>query len=206
MIFPAFNRYPHRWFMSLSRTDKFTFVVAIFTSLLAISTSLQVLAFIESERAELVIEDATFPRGEPSPDTNGLDLIIRVRNFGKHVANIKMFNITQGVFINNKALPAKPQYHGGSITPVVPPIAPGAEIAVYGEQEPQEFRIPREDVVKGVLDGSIPLRIWGFVEYYTGYSVFGPSEVGYCFTYVPVSHRHTGRFQVCDNPNYIYTR
>lgn len=72
-----------------------------------------------------------------------------------------MFNITPGVFINNKALPAKPQYHGGSITPVVPPIAPGAEIAVYGEQEPQEFRIPREDVVKGVLDGSIPLRIWG---------------------------------------------
>ena len=67
---------------------------------------------------------------------------------------------------------------------LVPPIAPGKLITVYGRQVPQSFAIPRADVIKGVLDGSIPIRIYGFVQYDTGYSVLGPSEVGYCFSYM----------------------
>jgi hypothetical protein len=60
-------------------------------------------------------------------------------------------------------------------------------------------------VIKGALDGSIPVRIYGFVRYYTGYSIFGPAELGYCFRYIPPNQRRAAKFEVCDNPRYTYT-
>jgi hypothetical protein len=177
--------------------------------LLAFVTVVNVWAFMESEGAELVIEDVGFARGEPSPEADGLDVIVLARNFGKHVATVRIFNISPAIFIHQKQLPDKPEFRGGSITPVVPPIDPGRQISVYGKQGPQDFGranfgIAREDIIRGALDGSITVRIYGFVQYYTGYSVFNHAEVGYCFSYIPENRRRNTRFEVCYNPNEAY--
>ena len=91
MIFPALNWWPHpvRWFRSLDSTEKFTFVVAVFTAVLALATCVQVWAFIQSERAFLVVDNPRFRTGEPTADRP--DLIMTLKNPGKKVAAVQEF-------------------------------------------------------------------------------------------------------------------
>jgi hypothetical protein len=51
----------------------------MFTMQLAFVTVVNVWAFMESEGAELAIEDVDFAHDEPSSDAGGLDVIVLVR-------------------------------------------------------------------------------------------------------------------------------
>src|SRR5579863_2304567 len=193
-----------KWHRNLKDIDRFTFWIAVFTFFLFMSTIVQVLAYIESERAYLVIEDINFMRGEPSGDEGGLGLVMVIKNVGKHEAVVKELNVKSGVFIIQKQLPDYPNYvNEHPIRTVIPPIPPQEQRTAFMSEAPQEFAIPREDVLKGVTSGNIPLRVFGFIDYGTGYWFSG--RVGFCFVYVPANKRlftNSPKFQACDNPHY----
>jgi hypothetical protein len=197
-----------KWHGSLEPIDRFTFRITIFTFFLMISSIMQVVSYVETERAYLSIDDISLTLGEPSTDEGGLGFIMIIRNTGKHVAVIRQLNVQPSVFIVKKDLPEYPTYlEKQNIKTVIPPIAPQEQRFARLDHGKQEFGIPTEDVVKGAKNGAIPLRVFGFIDYDTGYW-FPHGRIGYCFVYIPESKRSpilVQRFAACDNPNYTYT-
>jgi hypothetical protein len=130
MLLISLNLHPVIWFRKLSSMDKFTLFVALFTGIVALATLTQVWAFIQSERAYLLVTDANFLHGEPSAGREGFHLRLVMKNVGKHVAVITEFNTTPIFHVHAKKLPDTPQYMPQPITSVVPPIVPDTEITV----------------------------------------------------------------------------
>jgi hypothetical protein len=88
---------------------------------------MQVLAFIRSEEAFLVvIDEPYFLRGRPLAESGGFNLGLKVKNVGKHVAVITELNITPYSYLHQK-LPDTPKYLPQPATRVIPPIAPESE-------------------------------------------------------------------------------
>jgi hypothetical protein len=60
------------------------------------------------------------------------------------------------------------------------------------------------DLASQVLSGHLLLEIYGFMKYTTGY--WSDGIVGFCFHYLPGRLQGQRQFEVCDNPNYTYSR
>ena len=114
MIFPALNYSPVRWFRSLTSIEKFTFVLAIFTVLLALVSCLQVWAFIQSERAFLFVLTPKFDGG--FAPHKPLVLLADIKNSGRSTGFINDFNVTLKVVASNDKLPREPKYKKGAAT------------------------------------------------------------------------------------------
>lgn len=191
----------------------FTALVAAFTLALVAVTGVSVWAYMQSERAELFVRDVHFANGEPGAQGHAFDLVMVMKNVGKHIATVTDINLSPVVHVQNKNLPETPNYPPQSLVKTAPPIPPDGEVTVNGILG--GFKSLREaplltdsERALGISSGKYPMDVLGYVKYNTGYSVFGPSEVGYCFHYVPPAERLPGQpqFRICDNPNYTYSR
>jgi hypothetical protein len=180
-------------------------ITALLTLVLAIFTGLQAYSFIESERAFLVVRDIHFKHGNPTLDADGYDIVMLIENSGKHVAKVTKINLTNGFFIKKKGLPDVPP-NGALLSKIVPPIVPGQDLTVYLHAElPVNLEISAVERLAGVLDGTIPLRTFGFIEYDRGYPWPWPGKIGFCQDYVPMTRRENVSFETCDKGAYTYT-
>jgi hypothetical protein len=97
-------------------------VSAFFTIVLALLAFIQAISFIESERAFLLVTDVKFLKGDPSLDAGGMDLLMNVKNVGRHVASVSRFVVRPANFIFHKELAAVPSYEIGiGVEKVAPP-------------------------------------------------------------------------------------
>jgi hypothetical protein len=201
-----------RWYEE--PTTLFTFMVALFTLALALATYINAWAYIQSERAQLFVRDVRFAHGEPNAAEGGFDVVVVIKNVGRHIATVTDLNVSPVLHIHAKELRETPNYPSQPLIRSAPPIPPDGEVTVNGKLA--EFKAMAPDVellseperIKAVLSGEIPTDVYGYISYNNGFSVFGPSVVGYCFHYIPPSTRLPGQsqFQICDNPNYTYAR
>jgi hypothetical protein len=174
-------------------------------------------SLIESERAFLIVHDVNFRRGEPTLDADGLDLVLIIKNVGKHVGLSKAFAVKPGFYTNpdleKRRLPEMPNYDGGEITKVIPPLVSSEQTTINlrlaGIKPPPDGRpeATKTELIKGTLSGEFPMRIFGFIKYDLGFSESRLGETGYCFEYIPESKRTSAsRFETCNSPNYTYAR
>jgi hypothetical protein len=182
--------------------------IEVFTGVLALSTVFQVLAFIHSERAYLIISDIRFLHSEPTADPDGYDLVMIIKNIGKHVALISELEIKPAFFVIRKTLPEIPNYNIGTIEKVVPPIVPDKDVTVHIHAKGvTNSTITDEERLRGVISGDIPVRVFGYVEYDIGYLSFSKGIIGFCFEYIPRGTRpDITTFETCNDKNYTYIR
>jgi hypothetical protein len=194
----------------------FTAMVAAFTLMLVVVTYLNVWAYSQSERAQLFVHDLQFAHGEPTLDDGGLDLVVVIKNVGKHIATVTDLNVTPLIHLHSKPLADTPHYHPQPLVRTAPPIPPDEQVTVNArtagfnatdETDPAAV-LSESERVGGILSGQLPFDVYGAISYYNGFSVFGPSVVGYCFHYIPQKMRlpADGPFRICENPNYTYSR
>lgn len=179
---------PIRWWGSLVPIDKFTFVVAFFTGLLFIATSIQVWAFIQSERAFISLDSVTINKLEA-----GKPLVIQivVKNSGKSTAT------TAVVFYNSDIqLPLHRKY--GPNKAELPPVISGGTITFrFFNPDPLT-----EDNIRALATGAIDFYVWGYIAFEDEFSIFGHRIVGFCV----VHDRDSGiGFETCHTKEYTYT-
>jgi hypothetical protein len=75
-----------------------------------------------------------------------------------------------------------------------------ANIEEFKETVPSKEGVP-SNLADLVLSGQRSLEVYGFFKYTTGY--WSNNIVGFCFHYQPQGQK---QFEVCDNPNYTYSR
>jgi hypothetical protein len=57
------------------------------------------------------------------------------------------------------------------------------------------------------VDGSIPVRVYGILQYDIGYFTWYYGKTGFCFEHMPVSKRgHGTAWDVCNKTAYTYAR
>jgi hypothetical protein len=183
-------------------------VIAAFTIVLAAFTGLQYCSFIESERASLYLKDISFIDDDaPSEKPGGIDFRITIRNTGKHVADILNMSVVPDFGITRKALPEYPEYYN-PLALIAPPIPPDFEDRITAEiKEPVvPQHMDRRSLIAGILDGSIPLWIYGLVEYNIGFISWRTGKLGFCMKFLPVNERRgqDATFRTCDNKKYTY--
>jgi hypothetical protein len=143
----SLNLHPVAWFRKLTNIDRFTLFLTIFTALLALATCIQVLAFIRSEEAFLiVVGEPYFTHGRPSAESGGWDLGLTIKNVGKHVAVITELNITPYSYLHQN-LPDIPKYLPQPETRVIPPIAPESETSFIANVAEFKATVPSKEGV-----------------------------------------------------------
>jgi hypothetical protein len=165
---------------------------------------------IENSRAFIVLKDISYVHGEPSAEADGRDFILILKNVGKHVAIVTAINTEPFYGVVHKELPDTPHFYN-SISLVAPPVAPDSEVTIRAHMGGARTITPQpvpliETVLKGVNDGTIPIWIYGRVQYNTGFpGILG--ELGFCSKFVPPSQRSAVSpfiFITCEYPKYTY--
>jgi hypothetical protein len=187
-----------------------TSITAILTLVLAALAVLQAYSFIESERAFLVITTVNFLRGDPTADSDGFDFVLTIKNFGKHTAAVKSLTVLPNLYVIKKELPETPNYNKiGSIKRTLPPLPPDtpATFAEHMPALPSSDALTIADILKGVLSGDYPARIFGLIEYDIGFPWPRPGQTGFCYEYIPKKERVSpATFQTCNGDKYTFTR
>ncbi|HTO83024.1 MAG TPA: hypothetical protein VMQ73_12350, partial [Methylomirabilota bacterium] len=106
-------------FRGLNPIDRFTFFIALFTLCLVIVSGLQYVAFVSSERADLVVEDVQFFYGEPSTQQDGMGVFLIIKNVGRHTAHVTELNVSPGLMVTTSELPDNPRYQEKPAVPVI---------------------------------------------------------------------------------------
>ena len=181
-----------KWLSKLQPIDKFTFVIAAFTVVLAFSSLLQLWSFIQSEKPIIGITDIRLT-DELKATQNGR-LIIEIKNKGKTTAFISEFKLYGD---GGMTVPpdAKPQ-----LTDIKPPILPDDTARVEWDI-PQKF--PQE-YINGVTRGEYHIWVVGSVKYSDRFGWLGGGETGFCFYYDPSRGRGADSFYRCHSPKYEY--
>jgi hypothetical protein len=189
MIILALNWRPHpvQWLRSLNNIDGFTGLLAIFTGLLVLVAGLQLLAFVQSERAFLVIDNVRFYGDDPAVHGSS-PLIFKIKNPGRTVATVTEQNVSSTLLPYRGELPDNTQLTRTPNDLVLLSIAPGNEITL--RVIPSNPDVLTDQVVAALLRGDYTLYIYGFYKYYNGFDLFGPSKTGYCYKYVPPSQQY----------------
>jgi hypothetical protein len=110
----------------MSLADKFAGALTVFSGLLVVVTGLQLWAYVQSERAFLVVHDASFQSGDLV--VNGSPLVFNLKNPGKTVASVREFNLSASLVLRKGKLPNDTQYTRTPNDLVALTIAPGNEI------------------------------------------------------------------------------
>jgi hypothetical protein len=190
------------------KRDCTTVAIAFFTLVSAISTVIYTYSFIRSERVYLIIEDVRFIDGaDPTASPGGFDVRVTIKNSGRHVAIVTHAVATVLYGIIHKSLAKNPDY-GEAFPFIIPPIAPGEVDTVRSDILDIPMPITKEQLVSGVIGGTIPVWYFGQIKYETGYLSFGKGEVGFCMKYVPPNQRRgvPGSFLTCQEQQYTYIR
>jgi hypothetical protein len=178
--------------------------LVFFSGLLVLVTFLQLWTFILNQRGFLIVDNVRFHSKDPT--VSDQTLFLKVRNPGKTVATTNAVNMSAVVTVG-KALPFDPVYR--KTLDYAHSIAPGDEVKFQLMIANPEIFTP--ETINSLIKGDISLHVFGFVKYDNGYNLlglFGSSEVGYCFTYLPPSEQDAAEatFVACENPKFNYTR
>jgi hypothetical protein len=166
---------------------------------------------IESQRALFVLKDLRFAYGDPILYQSSHDLVIVLRNVGRHASSIGTMKTAPVFGVRSKSLP---EILARSLVPpinfVMPPVAPDADTQIIAKV----IRTPppgmdEDTFMKGFLSGSIPFWVYGVVKYNVGFKDAESGELGFCYLYAPPDTRpaNMGQFITCsDYPQYTYTK
>ena len=189
--------------------------VAAFTGFSVIAAFINVYSFIESERAFLTVPDVAFANSEPSNGPNGIAIIVTIKNVGKHIAAGINLTLNSAFFGIKRDLPPNPVDENSLVTPlIIPPIAPDGtwrgtifEISEIKNQSGGQMK-PRNELIKDIVDGNIPFRVWGKIKYDLGFPSLTTGKTGFCYEFVPMQSRVIGQtFRVCENlSKYTYAK
>jgi hypothetical protein len=180
-------------FCQLPAVDKFTFVIAVFTGLLFVTTAVNIWAFIQSERSEIAVSDIRLA-SELTAGINGR-LIIEVVNPSKTTAFVDEFRLygDGGMTVPDEARPR--------VMPNMrPTVHPGVPIHIEADI-PQKFP---PDYVVGVNKGDYHIWVIGSLRWHDHFGWFGGGETGFCFYYDPSRGRGVDSFYRCHDPRYEY--
>lgn len=175
-------------------------VIEVFTGLLAISTTVQVWAFVQSERASIApvavgLLPVTITAGP-------LVVGVQLKNSGKDTALIQENYLE---FKIAEYLPTFPLYgtnpHQSRVI-----LLPDAVLSTGGAARTNNIpAIIRAGEVDSINSGNTHLWVYGKIVYRDRYSfVFGSQVIGYCFEYIPANDPRAGMFNGCDAENYVY--
>jgi hypothetical protein len=175
----------------------------------------QITTSIESERAFLIVQGVSFLHGEPAISLGGLDFNLVVRNTGRHVGTITKMVIAPAFFTNpdpsKRNLPDIPDYAVPVFHKTAPPIPPldQTNIVLQMREVVSEIGVSwdsiKEDRINGTVKGTYPLRVYGYIDYETGFATQA-GVVGFCFEYIPPAKRVLLQFETCDSKYYTFTR
>ena len=173
---------PFCWVYKLEPIEKFTGV-------LCIVGALQLLAFIQSERAFVSISGANILNvGNESPLFIALDL----KNSGRSVAigDLQFYS-------RAKSLPPIPEYRDPLIINYTPVVAGGSSTA--------SISAPVMDAasIADIRSGKLPFFIYGIIKFSDDYSFFGPRQVGFCLRYYAIG---ASLFSTCSESAYTYAK
>jgi hypothetical protein len=101
----------YKRYKGLSPIESFNYHIMIFSGLLTLMAALQYKAYIETERAFLVMDEVKLVHKEPSVEEGGLDFIVRIKNVGKHPGTVKKLVIIGST--GKGKFPVTPNYGGG---------------------------------------------------------------------------------------------
>jgi hypothetical protein len=185
----------------LGNLEFFTGLLALFTAVLAVSTGLQVWAFVQSERASIAPVAAGI---DPVKITTGpIVVYVQIKNSGKDTALI------QESIPNYKILDRLPKFPNYGVVARVSRaiLLPGQTLSTGGIAKVDGKPVMvTEDDVRSINNGEKFLWIYGKVVYRDRFSViFGPQIIGYCFEYNPANDFRLGMFNGCGEENYVYT-
>lgn len=190
------------WHCELSPIDRFTFWVAIFTSVLAAVGFMQYVAFTESERAFIVVGNFQSQNGEPSHDKPFM-FWMDIKNVGKHLADIESARVVVLEGIRHRELPREPD-SGGTHEFIAGPLPPDGRSRVKLAPDIDSATRPDQQIVEGIMAGRVRLYIYGYIRYRTGYFILGTGITGFCFMYRPLAERSEFDYELCPNHQYIY--
>jgi hypothetical protein len=181
-----------QWFRKLSSIDKFTFVIAFFTVVLALTSAFQAWAFIQSERPIIGITDIRLT--EELSASKLPRIVTEIKNKGKTTAFVNEFKLygDGGMTVPPNAIPR--------LTDVKPPILPD-DTAHVELDIPQKF--PTE-YIDGINKGEYHIWIIGTVKYSDRFGWLGGGETGFCFYYDPSRGRGVDSFYRCHDARYEF--
>lgn len=182
--------------------SRWTAVVGVFTAFLAAVGGLQVWAFIQSERASLLFEIATF-RPYPLSANQPLWVQVNVSNTGRSDAFIVDEKIA--MHIDKHSLPINPDYPASAEYRARGSISSGRQRQILiGPTD----RMLTESEVSAIQSGQLKFYIYGYAKFRDEFTLFGPKEIGFCVAFNPndPSQTPSPRLDDCDNPNYVYSR
>lgn len=190
-------------------------VTAVFTGVLTLLAAIQAYSFIESERAFLVLKSIELAHKEPITgnvgiaDGSGLDVIITIRNVGKHVASVSAMKAQTVISVTNQPLPDTPNIYVEGVNLPVAPIPPESDIP-FNLHNVAVINLSPEfaHVANGINNGTVPFWVYGFVHYDVGYPWWHRGELGFCMKYVARINRAvaTDIVLTCDKQNCTYVR
>jgi hypothetical protein len=171
------------------RMTRFTFGVFTFTVVLAVAALIQAWAFIQSERAFLVLTGMQvtggFEGGKP------LITSLTFTNSGRSPATEATVYYTSDI----KLLPT-PQYSRNKRS--VPPVASGANLTMnFGPKTPLN-----EDEGQAIKTGKLPFYVFGYISFKDEFTLYGARQTGFCGAF----DFQTNSFVTCDQNGYIYIR
>ncbi len=166
-------------------------------------------AFVTSERAYLVMPSDIRLGTDATSIKESTHFVLIMKNIGKHVASVRSFNVKISPLVNKKTFPEAPDY-SDAVIQTTAPTPPGGENMVHLTPfySPINMPVTNVELLKQINSGEVPLYIYGFVDYDTGYFSFGSGKTGFCFKYIPEQNRPnpTIIFQICENQKYTYVR
>jgi hypothetical protein len=182
-----------------------TAVMAVFTVILAALTGLQAYSFIESERALIILKDVRFTYGDLIDIDSNRDLAITLRNVGKHVPRVAKIEIDPVYGVVKKSLPAILADHAdargrNAIRAVIPPLPPDTDYTLFPIIRRTKPAADDQTFMAGLLDGSIPMWVYGEIEYDIGYPQL-PRWEGWVLRPVCTSKNKTTNSQSADVPD-----
>lgn len=181
---------------------RWTRVVGIFTTVLAIIGFIQAWSFIQNEHAFLSITAVDLEGGQIIAE-KPVAVGISIKNSGRSPAAVTNFNVMLHVAAN---LPAAPLYGPMADEVAVPPIVGGGIIrrTVKFPKPDKTSTSLGEDQVLKINSGELFLYIYGFVQYEDDFSWFRDRRLGYCVTYNPKGAPNLSLFDTCKEKAYTY--
>lgn len=155
------------WYIGLPAIERFNFWIMLFTGILSVIGLFQYSAYIEAERAFLIMDEIKLVHDEPLLEEGGLDFIVRIKNVGKHPGVVNKLVVV--VSTGYGTFPSSPNYDRDLRgTFIVGPIPSQSWATVpVQERKEQTYNIPREEFIAAIRDGTLEFRIYGVVQYKT---------------------------------------
>ena len=188
------QRYTLEWAMV-----RWTRAVGVFTGFLVVVGAIQVLAFIESERAFLSVVDFRINGDLPKVGSRNVQVLFGVKNGGKNIAFVSYETVSAKV----GPLQANPEYGNEPQRPI-PPIPP--DVVANSSDNILLSAALSQGEIDAMKDESRRLSIFGYITYSDTFWILGNRTNGFCYTYMPVSSGGRTELVTCPERQYTYAK